>query len=181
MEEWRPAVGYESFYEVSNLGRVRSLDRMVPHKGGPNMRLSKGKMLAPIADKDGYLLVSMSADGKSKIEKIHRLVAKAFIRNDGGLPQVNHRNGIKTDNRVDNLEWSSCKDNILHKFRVLGYDSTGHAGKAGRGILDKTTGKKYISEREVIRDIGVGTQCGLSYALYHSGKYYGHEFEFVPY
>lgn len=181
MEEWLPVPGYENLYEVSNLGRVRSLDRYVNHRGSDSLRLVKGKVLKPVYDSDGYVVASIRDGNRSKLKKVHRLVAEVFIKNDNHLPQVNHKNGDKTDNRVTNLEWCSCKDNILHKFRVLGYDSTGHAGKAGRGILDKTTGKIYKSEKEVIEDIGVGTQCGLSYALYHSGKYYGRVFAFVPY
>lgn len=106
MECWRPVRG--GHYEVSDLGRVR---RAVPGNG-----TWPGRILKPKRDKDGYLLVSLSIDGQISTEKVHRLVAEAFI---GPYPtglQVNHRNGDKTDNRVNNLEYVTAKENNQHAF-----------------------------------------------------------------
>lgn len=74
----------------------------------------------PTVDKDGYLVADLVLNGKKKFVKLHRLVAQAFIDNPEGKPIVNHVNGIKTDNRVENLEWASSSENNMHSCRVLG-------------------------------------------------------------
>lgn len=104
-EEWRPVIGFEDRYEVSNLGNVRSIFRYK-------------KILKPWYDKDGYSRVHLiSKDGKRKHFSIHRLVAINFIHNPNNLPQVNHISGDKNDNCVNNLEWCSCKENIHHSIK----------------------------------------------------------------
>lgn len=103
-EEWRPVVGFEGRYEVSSEGRVRSL----------NYRMRKGavRILRPARNKDGYLNVHLYAQDGGKTYKVHRLVAQAFIPNPDSLPEVNHKNEEKSDNRVENLEWCSRDDNM---------------------------------------------------------------------
>lgn len=95
-------------YSVSSAGRVRSNGKS--HGYGPR----SGRMLAIGYTGSGYSKVTMSIDGKVTHPMVHRLVAMAFIPNPDGLPQVNHRNGVKTDNRVENLEWVTRSDNMLH-------------------------------------------------------------------
>ena len=104
-EEWIDIEGYEGLYQVSNMGRLKSLNF---HRSG------KEGLMKPKKDKDrgGYLLVNLYKDGKMKTHKVHRLVANAFIDNPDNLPQVNHRNEIKTDNRVENLEFIDASGNI---------------------------------------------------------------------
>ncbi len=101
-EEWRPVPGYEGLYEVSNTGRVRSLDR-VDHFNGIN-RPRKGRELAHI-DKRGYHIVKLCKDGNVRAVGIHRIVASAFIPNPTSLPEVNHKDENKSNNNVSNLEW----------------------------------------------------------------------------
>ena len=101
---WRPVVGYEGLYEVSNTGQVRSLNRYVKGKG-KSYRLQKGKMLSPIKNKDGYLQVNLCCNGKNKMFLVHRLSAQAFLPNPDNLPEINHKDEDKTNNIVDNLEW----------------------------------------------------------------------------
>lgn len=103
-EKWKPIVGYEGFYEVSNLGKVRSLKR-----NGTN-----GKSLVLCKDKDGYPMCVLAVLGKNKTNKVHRLVAKAFITNPENKPCVNHINNNRSDNRVTNLEWSTIAENNSH-------------------------------------------------------------------
>lgn len=109
-EKWKDIVGYEGLYMVSNFGRIKSLLRNV----------GRGELIMkPCFNKHtGYFLVSLRKNGMAKTLKVSRIVAKAFIPNSNGLPQVNHRNCIKTDDRVENLEWMTNKENIKHAFRV---------------------------------------------------------------
>jgi len=133
-------------------------------------------MLKPHSDKDGYAIVVINYKGHKDV-KVHRLVAKAFIKDGPVGEQVNHKNGIKDDNNVGNLEWCTARENILHKFRILKRDYTGKAGRKGIVIVDED-GKEYQSQSEIIRQLGRGTQPGLSYALKHGGEYYGKCFKY---
>ena len=113
MEEWKEIPGYEGLYEVSSYGKVRSLDRYDSRNC-----FRKGKVLSPVKDKDGYLAVFLSCNGKQKTIRIHRLVAKAFLPNPDNLPEVNHLDEDKTNNRVDNLEFCDHKYNINYGHRT---------------------------------------------------------------
>ena len=107
-ERWAPVAGYEGLYEVSDHGRVRSLDRLVVDKTGTRQRLFKGRLLQNICASTGYHHVSLHRNNK-RVERrqVHRLVAEAFL----GRPAtermcVDHRNGARDDNRVSNLRWA---------------------------------------------------------------------------
>ena len=113
MEIWKPVVGFEGYYEVSNYGNVRSVDRMVKHsKGG--FRLYKGKVLSTNLSVDGYRLVHLSKLNVSKMKRVNRLVAEAFIPNPMNLETVNHKDENKLNDNVENLEWMSVSDNIKY-------------------------------------------------------------------
>ena len=106
-EIWRPIVGYEGLYEVSSYGRVRSLD-----KYDSRNRFRKGRILTLYTEIGGYLRAHLSSNGKAKHHSVHRLVAESFIPNPDNLPEINHRDEDKTNNRVDNLEFCDRKYNI---------------------------------------------------------------------
>ena len=108
-EIWRPIEGYEGLYEVSNTGLIRSLDRFVG-----NRNRIKGKILSIKIEKNGYCSVALSKYGKMKRYLVHRLVAQEFIPNTEGLPQVNHKDEDKTNNRVENLEWCDNYYNLMY-------------------------------------------------------------------
>lgn len=114
-EIWKDVVGFENCYQVSNLGNVKSLDRKVNHPSGGLAR-RVGIELNKITDKDGYFNVNLKRNQKANTSRIHRLVAIAFIPNPENKPQVNHINGIKNDNRVENLEWATLSENRQHAY-----------------------------------------------------------------
>lgn len=110
-ETWRPAVGYEGLYEVSDIGRVQSVGRTVPTSRGNGFRHSPGKVLSPIKTQNGYLAVDLCKNGVKKRELVHRLVALAFIENPGAYPMINHKDEDKKNNHAVNLEWCTAKYN----------------------------------------------------------------------
>ena len=119
IEIWHPCVGYETHYEVSNLGNVRSIERMVRHHRG-GLKINASKVLKAGKSKSGYLIVSFCVDGEKSNHTVHRLVARAFIQNEANKPQVNHKDGNKHNNVVSNIEWMTVSENGIHAYRVLG-------------------------------------------------------------
>ena len=112
-ELWKDIVGFEGAYQVSNLGNVRSLDRIISYKNNgtlTQMRI-KGKVLKLRPDKDGYPRVNLKFGEKNKLAGVHRLVATAFLDNPDNLPCVNHKDYRRDNNCVDNLEWCSVEYN----------------------------------------------------------------------
>lgn len=110
-EVWKNIVGYEGVYEISNLGRIKSLPKI---KGRYMQKHSH--LLSPKIHRDGYLCVTLQLDKIKKHIQLQRLVALNFISNQKNLPQVNHKDGNKHNNFVDNLEWCTCKENINHAW-----------------------------------------------------------------
>ena len=118
-EIWKDIVGYEGLYQVSNLGRIRSLDRYVNSAiKNSNKVIKKGKILKPNPNWNNYLQVHLSKNGKGKMSVVHRLVAQTFIPNPNNLPQVNHIDGNKFNNSIENLEWCTAKENINHSWKL---------------------------------------------------------------
>lgn len=131
MEIWKDVVGYDGLYKVSTRGNIKSLK----FAGG-----SLQKTLKLRKDKDGYFTVNLYKDGKVKNLKVHRLVAIAFIENNENLPQINHKNEIKHDNRIENLEWCTNRYNINYGSHTL-------------KMSISNTGKKHTMEHiQKIRD-----------------------------
>lgn len=151
-EVWKDIAGYEGMYQISNLGRVKSLDRYVDY--GYSSAYRKGRVLKEGKATGGYLQVELWKNKKTIQGLIHRLVAEAFIPNPDNLPQVNHKDENKQNNRVDNLEWCTSKDNINYgtgiKRRVEKISV-----KIIQCALDGTEIKEYCSINEAARQTGI--------------------------
>lgn len=117
MEIWKDIKGYEGLYQVSNLGRVRGVEKLVRSKHS-SIKTVKARLLNSSSYKSGYKYVTLSSGGFRRKHKIHRLVATAFIPNTQNKREVNHLNGIKSDNRRDNLEWCTSSENQKHAFKI---------------------------------------------------------------
>jgi len=116
MEVWKAIPQFEGFYEASNLGRIRSIDKYVMNHSVSELR--KGIVLAKVRNPQGYEYVTLSKLGIKKKYTTHRLVALTFIENPNNYPILNHIDGVKTNNRVGNLEWCTSSHNNKEAFRL---------------------------------------------------------------
>ncbi len=169
-EIWKDIPGYEGLYQVSDLGRVKSLERYKNNNGG---FVKVPEKIFNGAPRNGYLLVGLSKGGKRKTCAIHRLVAIAFIPNPENKPTVNHINGNKTDNRAVNLEWNTDAENIRHAF-ATGLNGFEHS-KNKKGSIpvaqydtDMNLVRTYPSMMEAERQTGIPNR---NIALCCRGKY----------
>ena len=147
MEEvWKPIKGLEGFYEISSKGRVKSLARQAGNV------YKKEKIIKPRKDIGGYLSVSIGLPYKYSNKRLHRLVAEAFIKNKHDKPQVNHINGIKGDNRAENLEWVTPAENIRHAIDtgLLKYKKKEKEIKNSRYSLGEEANGSKLTPEEVI-------------------------------
>lgn len=111
---WKDVVGYEGLYRVSNDGVVKNIPRTFKMKDGRNRTIKKETIMSFEIDKDGYYRVGLRKNAKQLNHYVHRLVANAFIHNPNNKEQVNHIDGIKNNNNVENLEWVTHKENREH-------------------------------------------------------------------
>ena len=156
-EEWKEIKGYEGLYEVSNFGKVRSINHKMKQKtkGGVIIERSiKGKVLKGNPDKDGYLQVYLCKNGKSKPRKIHRLVAEHFIPIEEGRNIVNHIDSNRTNNSFLNLEWCTISENVLHAYRY-GNQKPVHPKKVSQFDKDGTLLNEWSSMKEAGRKTGI--------------------------
>lgn len=140
--------GYKNFYSITIDGTIWSNERFT--KRNNNYYKQKGKWLKFSPNKGGYLHVSLCKNGKRKTKRINRLVAKAFIPNPKNKPAVNHINGIKTDNRVENLEWCTHKENDLHARKLGLINSKGENGGNSKLTWDQVN---EIRANHISKDI----------------------------
>lgn len=194
IEIWKPVLGFENSFIVSNNGRVKRLTRTVFMDNG-SKRNSHYRELPEIIlngsiTKFGYHRIKISEQRKTRLCFIHRMVAESFIPNPENKPQVNHINGIKHDNRVENLEWCTQLENMSHAvktgLKVVSYDTKRklHEGrlkvwdnpdfiqKNTRKVINTLTNDIYPSVPHAARSIGVSKDILRSYlkTLYTGGK-----------
>ena len=113
-EIWKDIVGYEGKYQVSNLGRVKSLGRFIEKKGQPPAYLHE-RILSTHINK-GYKMIGLYSNNKGKTFSVHRLIANAFIPNPNNFPHIDHINTISTDNRIENLRWVNRSMNMMNEI-----------------------------------------------------------------
>lgn len=177
MEEiWKDVVGYEGLYQVSNIGRVKSLDMILPYErhNKKATRIRRGKLLTFSKTNSGYLRVIMANNGIHKLILVHRLVAQAFIPNQLNKREVNHINGNKTDNRVENLEWVSSSENKIHAFKNKLY-------KSEKPIYQIKNGKiinKFESGMDIKRKLGLSPQNIGKVCLGKRKSAYGYQWRY---
>lgn len=158
IEQWRAVVGWEGYYEVSSQGRVRSVDRWITYSTGA-VRLYKGVLRKPQPDKDGYLCCCLCKAGTSRTTWVHVLVATAFIGPKPATPgrwEACHNNGVRTDNRPDNLRWDTSKGNsadMVEHGTVMYGEGHGRARLTEEAVLEIYHRK--VSIREAAKKYGV--------------------------
>lgn len=154
-EEWKPIKGYEGLYEVSNMGRVKSLHR------SQGIILKQGTF-------HGYMKVGLHKNGTRSTKKVHRLVATAFIRNPNNYEFVNHKDGNKKNNTVDNLEWCTRSYNMRHAYHngLMNVDA-----QKKSVILYKRYGE-YESITEAAKALNI-TRSWLSTAIHRNSSIHG--------
>lgn len=158
MEVWKDIKGYEGIYQISIKGRVKSLERYRERKDGVLMR-DKERFLKLRSDSNGYFKVDLTKGGTRKTILVHRLVANAFIPNPENKPKVNHKDGIKSNNEVTNLEWNTVSENIKHAYETALKKST--MLKGAENIRSKLSEIQiqYIRENYIPKDKEFGTKA----------------------
>lgn len=146
IETWKEIKGYEGYYEVSDEGRVRSLDRIAT-----DGRRLKGKILEGSIDSYGYKVVGLSKGGKATQHKIHQLVLGAFSDNPNNLPDVDHINAVKTDNRLVNLRYTDPYGNTHNPLTMKAIKECGERKR--KGVLQYKDGK-LIREYATLQEAG---------------------------
>ena len=166
-ECWRDIPGYNGEYKISNFGRVLSL------KG------SRERIRPSFKNSRGYYVISLSKNGVHKTFKVHRLVAEAFLQNPKKLPQVNHIDGDKRNNNINNLEWATSKENIRHSIEVLG--NIPACMREPKKVRCIETGVVYESLKSAADSLGGSSSnlCNLLKKRSRSEKFAGFHWEYL--
>ena len=167
IEIWKDIPEFEGLYQVSNLGRIKSISHYTRNNKNGGFRFTKGKVLSFYKMPNGYLQVSLSKNELRRKCLVHRIVASVFLSNENNLSDVNHLDGDKNNNSVENLEWCSHKDNQIHMVKC-------RMTKKAKPVLCVETGESYCSMLEAERKTGVdhhlikkSCENGKDYKGYH--------------
>ena len=160
IEIWKDIEGYEGMYQVSNMGRVRSLDRVKPNSGG---QIAKGSLKKFGDNGNGYKIVNLYKDNKSCMKYVHRLVAMAFIPNPSNLHIINHKDEDKSNNRYENLEWCTQKYNAnygTHTRRVKeSFITNGNNRPVYVYDMNGVFLKTFDCSNDVCRELNIGRRA----------------------
>lgn len=194
-EIWKDIQGYEGLYQVSNLGRVKSLGRFIDRLVTGNY-WQEERILKPNKTKHGYLMVALRKNNKPNYFKVHRLVAITFIPNPENKPQIDHINAIKTDNTVNNLRWVTAKENVnnpLNMVHLIGKNHPMFGKKHSEETKNKMRGKnnprahkvRNLETKEIFDTVTEAEKkynlsCGcIAYAIKHNGRSAGYHWEYL--
>lgn len=180
-EVWKDIKGFEGCYQISNIGRVKSLERYVTYANG-RTHIVYERILRLQKDRKGYIRACLVDNNKKKYNKqVHRMVAAAFIPNPNNFPQVNHINEVHGDNNVENLEWCSSEYNLNYGNRNKIASDT-----RGKDIIQFTMKGvpvcRHSGTRNAARALGLNPNCGANIAAcaHHIKKSaYGYKWEWV--
>lgn len=176
-EIWKDIIGYEGLYQISNLGRVKVLQRTV-FVNGKKPFIKQEEILNGSVESKGYLVFALYKNLKRSILKAHRLIAIHFIPNPEGKPQINHIDGNKLNNNLSNLEWCTFKENAVHAFKTgLRVNPKGQ-DHGGSKLTDETV-KEIVSKYKMggISYRKLGKEYAISYAVIYNimrGKVWSH-------
>lgn len=175
-EEWKPISGFEGLYEISSYGRVKSF-KVYP----------SGKILKPSPDSNGYLRLSLSKDGKKSDATVHRLVAEAFLPRIDGKTCVNHIDGDKANNQLDNLEWCTYRENAQHALMTGLYNGISEeatmkgvrrsAKNRTRQVI-RSDGERFRNAAEAASAIGANRHS-IYTAIRRKAPLYGYRFSYA--
>ena len=175
-EIWKEIPNYEGYFEVSNLGNFRSKDRIIKYKQS-GTRKYPGKSLKVEIMQDGYSRIVLMKEGIRKRYMCHRLVAETYIPNSNNKPYVNHIDGNRSNNCVDNLEWCTQSENERHSIDVLGKTMKGKTNPRIVKCIENDT--IFKSMGEVVRFLGKPSCVeGLHKAINANRMYHGYTFIF---
>lgn len=152
MEEiWKDIEGYEGLYQVSNLGKIKSLNRCIIDKNNNLKELKSVQLTQTVNKKNGYYMVSLSKNGTVRKFTSHRLLAIAFIPNPLNLPEVNHVDGIKINTYLSNLEWCTKSENALHCWK-MGMNTAANLGMTGSLCPRSKKIRQYTMDMVLLND-----------------------------
>jgi len=159
-EVWKDIKDYEGIYQVSSLGRIKSLAKKWKRKTDTVFIFQQDKIMSTYYLTDNYIKITLTKNSRQIVYMAHRIIAEAFIPNPENKPYINHKNGVKTDNRIENLEWCTSAENAQHAYD-LGLSKPPMLNKFGgehgaaKVVLDVQTGIFYDSKIEAAKAKGV--------------------------
>lgn len=186
-EVWKPIENYEGYYEISNTGKIKSLERKANTKNSSSRKVNSRDI--KLTNNGMYYVVGLAKSGRTRQHYVHRLVAQAFIPNPENLKFVNHKDGDKLNNKVDNLEWCTIEYNNRHAFKnglikiAKGRENKmfGRYGKNANKSkpvyqydLDYNFIKKWDCQRDVQRELGFSEKSISNCVLGNQKTAYGY-------
>lgn len=177
-EIWKDIKGYEGYYQISNLGNVKSLERTVYHSDG-RVQVRKERIMSKRESTDGYYIAKLNVDKQSKSIAIHRLIAEAFIPNPNNFPEVNHIDTNRKNNKVENLEWCTRIDNIMHSVKLGHYK--GKSGENNPNYGNHALSEKYKNDPELsmLKNSRKGSQNGKAVPIKVIGDNFEKQFTYI--